>query len=491
MNNFTLKIGPGCLSEDTKITLRRDDQYIPTNCKSLLDLGLLHAVPQVVRFFPDNLKFLKPADLTITSETMADCEFELFILHGFDNPYNQTTLWELVTNGIEQSNVDGIVNVKINGFCLFTYILAMRGWLARILSHFNHSFYCRALPFYRRVPSRDAIDISIVLVSDFVEDDHGEDIKQIKDLYELGYIKGEKGLLKPVCTNCLLEMCVHFPDVESGPFLFKIDQGQLDSAVGYVVDQFKGIAMKSPVNGVVRIDEVQEDAQNKSLWVLNISENILEIEPPLAEAQYSEPEEVLVVHRNTKLTNKEINQIGRDLGMNWEKLAGLMDIPYSQQEEIRTNHNSLWSKAKRVLELYNASKHFDRRVLVKYFEELGQHVLKKKMLPMEDENGNEEEENEEVQLQNNTPLSAREMCRLSQRLVVDWDTLAALLGISIAERDDIRYSRLYNTSHSKAEKTLAIFNDRDNFSRQKLTEYLEEIRQVELKRPVITGEWRR
>ena len=283
LDNFTLKIGTRCLAEDTKITLKRDDQYIAANCKSLLDLGLLHEVPQVVRFFPDNLKFLKPADLTITSETMSDCEFDLFILHGFYNPCHQRTVWELVTNGIEKNNVDGIVNVKINGFCLFTYILAKRGWLARILSHFNHTFTCRAHAFYRRVPSRDAVDISIVLVSDFVDEDHGENIKQIKDHVKAGYVKKDEGFLKSVHTNYSLEMCLHFPEVESTPFCFKIDQSQLDSTVGFVVDHFKGMTIKGPANGVVRIDEVQEDVQNKSLWVLNISENRQEIKPQLAE----------------------------------------------------------------------------------------------------------------------------------------------------------------------------------------------------------------
>ena len=84
-------------------------------------------------------------------------------------------------------------------------------------------------------------------------------------------------------VNCSLETCLHFPDVESTPFLFKIDQYQLDSAVGFVVDHFKGIAIKSPANGAVRINEVQEKANRKSLWVLNITENGQEINPEMAE----------------------------------------------------------------------------------------------------------------------------------------------------------------------------------------------------------------
>ena len=97
----------------------------------------------------------------------------------------------------------------------------------------------------------------------------------------------------------------------------------------------------------------------------------------------------------------------------------------------------------------------------------------------------------QVQLQNDTPLSSREMHMLSRQLAVNWDRLAALLSITSAERDDIRYSLLYTKSHSKAEKMLAIFNNMDDFSRQKLAECLEEVGQLELKEPVLTGEWRR
>ncbi len=97
----------------------------------------------------------------------------------------------------------------------------------------------------------------------------------------------------------------------------------------------------------------------------------------------------------------------------------------------------------------------------------------------------------EVPLRDNTPLSSREMYRLSQRIVVDWDRLAGLLDITKAERDDIRYSLLYNNSRSRAEKMLSIFNQREDFSRQKLAARLEEIQQLELMGPVTTGEWRK
>ena len=96
----------------------------------------------------------------------------------------------------------------------------------------------------------------------------------------------------------------------------------------------------------------------------------------------------------------------------------------------------------------------------------------------------------EVQLQDDTPLSSREMYKLSRHLVVTWDRLAALLGIAPDERHDIRYSLLYTQSHSKAEKMLAIFNNMQDFSRQKLAECLEKVGQSELNEPVLTGEWK-
>ncbi len=97
----------------------------------------------------------------------------------------------------------------------------------------------------------------------------------------------------------------------------------------------------------------------------------------------------------------------------------------------------------------------------------------------------------EVPLRDDTPLSSREMYRLSKHIVVDWDRLAGLMDITRAERDDIRYSLLYNDSRSRAEKFLSIFNRTEDFSREKLAGCLEEIQQLELVEPVITGKWRR
>jgi hypothetical protein len=82
------------------------------------------------------------------------------------------------------------------------------------------------------------------------------------------------------------------------------------------------------------------------------------------------------------------------------------------------------------------------------------------------------------------------MHRLSRRIGAEWDILAGLMGIPRAERNDIRDNFLYNNNCSRAEKILSIFNRREDFSRETLAHCLEEIQQLDLVRPVITGEWR-
>jgi hypothetical protein len=269
IDDFILKTGPGCLAKDTEITLIKhyDRDFA---IQSLLDLGLLEAVPRVVHFLPDGLKFLKPADLTIRFEnTVSDCEPS--ILHGSYRHNYQKTIWELVTNGIEVNNVEGIVNAKINGFSYYSLISTRCGMLGRILSHLNRSFICCTYVLYRRIPTMDTLDISVVILSEFVDDDKGEDIKQLKDHLNLGYVIGEKGVLKPVHTDRLLEMSLDFPGVENIPFSFDVNERLLDS-VGFVIDYFQEIAIKSPARGKVKISEAHRSEKKESLWSMNIRE---------------------------------------------------------------------------------------------------------------------------------------------------------------------------------------------------------------------------
>ena len=554
---FTLRIGAGCVRKDTLITLIEGDQECAI--KTLLDLSLVNSYPQVVKFLPGGLVFLKPADLEIRLDRKSVPESEHFILHGSHDPPYEKTVWELVTNGIKENNEEGVINMKINHFSLLTYIKAKRGKLARILGHLNGYFTCCAYSFYRRIRATDSIDISVVFLSEFVDDKKEEDIKQLKDHSQTGYIMGDKGFLKPVHTNRHVEVSLDFPEIENPPFSFKIRPAQLDS-VGFAVDHFKRIAVKSPAIGAVKISEVRSWAKKESLWELNVCEIEDEIRPVDHEIVPEEqpalldirPEAQLVplhipaegISQFTKLTNSEIIAMSRKVGMDWEDLAALIDIPYSEREEIRVNYAkypSLSSKAKRVFELFNESKSFDRRILIQHFEYLRRQDLINEMPPLDDEGeevcsgatatstpeisevqpeiterqlqndtplANSEEvfttatatskpgisevqpEISEVPLQNDTPLSSREMYKLSRYFVVHWETLAYVLDITSAEMDDIRYSLLYTTSHSRAEKILAIFNNRKDFSRQKLAECLEEIGLLELKELITIGEWK-
>ena len=97
---------------------------------------------------------------------------------------------------------------------------------------------------------------------------------------------------------------------------------------------------------------------------------------------------------------------------------------------------------------------------------------------------------EAVELQN-TPLSPREMFRLSRRIAVDWEMLAALMGITSAERDDIRCNiGVYYDNCARAEKILSIFNCQESFSRKELADLLKEIEMEELVEPILTGKLR-
>ena len=89
----------------------------------------------------------------------------------------------------------------------------------------------------------------------------------------------------------------------------------------------------------------------------------------------------------------------------------------------------------------------------------------------------------------NTPLSSRELYRLSRRLV-DWDSLAGLLDISVADRNNVRSCDKYDDDRSRAQEILSIFNRREDFSREKLACCLKEIQQIDLMEPVLRGDWR-
>ena len=265
-DDIILMADQGCLAENTDIIMERVDNQFDV-FKSLLDLGLVHAAPRVVKFSPDGLKFSKPVDLTIKFEKTAT-DSERFILHGFYNPIYQRITWELLTNGVKENDVEGFINVKINSFSFYMFITSTYRFLNRILSHLNQSFICLAYSFYRRSPSMDTIDIAVVLVSEFFDENKENNIKH---LLAERFVKGEKGVLKRVNTDHPLEMCLHFPPMKISGYLFQIDQYLLDS-VGFVIDHYKKIAVTGPANGEVKISEKKTGGENESLWILNVYE---------------------------------------------------------------------------------------------------------------------------------------------------------------------------------------------------------------------------
>lgn len=244
-----LNIIPGCLANDAEITLKNDEQNF--TFKSFPNLGVFKATPPVMEFLAD--VFIKPAILTIGFEkTVSDSE--QFILHGSYGSDYQKTVWKLMTNYTEGEKAQGVTSTKINGFSFY--------------SHFNSSFSCRAYAFYRRLLSMDTIDISVVLLSEFVDEKKEEKIKQLTDNVEASYVRGGKGMLNCVRTGRRL-ICLDFSVVESTPFSFKVNKFKLHS-VGFVVDRFKRITKRNPASGIVKIRKVHRNTENEYLRKLNV-----------------------------------------------------------------------------------------------------------------------------------------------------------------------------------------------------------------------------
>ena len=91
----------------------------------------------------------------------------------------------------------------------------------------------------------------------------------------------------------------------------------------------------------------------------------------------------LVVHRKTKLLSREIRGMSRVVGVDWDSLAGLMDVPYAVREEIRLdnrNYPDASSKAEKIFTYFNDSPYFCRYVLQRSIEELDLHCVKAEML---------------------------------------------------------------------------------------------------------------
>ena len=263
-DDVTLTIGSGCLAEETEITLIKHDQNM--NFKSMLFLGLIETPPYVFELLPDGLKFLKPAHLTIRFEATLDSQ--LCILHRS----HEDTVWELAANDIEKNSAKGIARMKINGFSFWSYFMAWGGELARFLSHINNSFSCCAYVFYRRQQTMNRLEISVVLISEFVIRNQ-ETPRQLQYHKNKKYTQGGEGVLKTVHTNLQLEISLQFPGIERPPYSFTVDLPQLDS-IGFVVNEFEAVDINGPANGTVEVHEVQRNGEKNILWRLNVCEGV-------------------------------------------------------------------------------------------------------------------------------------------------------------------------------------------------------------------------
>ena len=76
--------------------------------------------------------------------------------------------------------------------------------------------------------------------------------------------------------------------------------------------------------------------------------------------------------RDTRLSSREMNRISR-MFVDWEALAGLMDIPAAVKDNIRDSpslYPDAKSRTEKVLDIFNKSSDFCRDKLAKYFEDL-------------------------------------------------------------------------------------------------------------------------
>ena len=80
--------------------------------------------------------------------------------------------------------------------------------------------------------------------------------------------------------------------------------------------------------------------------------------------------------------------MSRVVGVDWDSLAGLMDVPYAVREEIRLdyrNYPDASSKAQKIFTYFNDGPNFCREILQKSIEELDLHRVKVEMLDVSKE----------------------------------------------------------------------------------------------------------
>ena len=80
--------------------------------------------------------------------------------------------------------------------------------------------------------------------------------------------------------------------------------------------------------------------------------------------------------------------MSRVVGPDWDRLAGLMDIPYCDREEILKNNTKYPdspSKAKKIFAHFNNDPKFCRHVLQKYLDEMDRSDVYSEVLDVQNE----------------------------------------------------------------------------------------------------------
>ena len=80
-----------------------------------------------------------------------------------------------------------------------------------------------------------------------------------------------------------------------------------------------------------------------------------------------------VTLRHTALSPRETYRLSRRIGVDWDSLAGLMDIANEERNNIQCNslYHDDFEKAEKVLSMINKRKKFSRKRLVERLEEIG------------------------------------------------------------------------------------------------------------------------
>ena len=94
------------------------------------------------------------------------------------------------------------------------------------------------------------------------------------------------------------------------------------------------------------------------------------METQSSQTQVSENNQMLI---KTRLSSRELYRLSRPIVVDWESLAGLLDISAVDRNIIRTDdkYNDVRSRAEKMLSIFNRRKDFSRQKLARCLEEIG------------------------------------------------------------------------------------------------------------------------